>query len=200
MGRLWDALNTRVCPRWFIGSFDNPIRRMVHDPRAMLAPLVRENQVVVDVGCGMGYFAVPLAELVGPGGRVVAVDLQEAMLEGLRRRALAAGVLDRMRLVRARSDDLGVEGPAGFVLAFWMVHEVPEKPPFFRQVRALLAREGTFLMVEPRIHVSAMAFLRSVQEARAAGLMPADAPQVRLSRAVLFRVGALSDSRPSTRP
>jgi ubiquinone/menaquinone biosynthesis C-methylase UbiE len=200
MGRLWSAVNSRVCPRWFIGSFDNPLRHRFHDPRAMLAPLVRENEVVADIGCGMGYFAVPLAELVGPGGRVLAVDLQEAMLEGVRRRALAAGVLERMRFHRALSGDLCVEGPVSFALAFWMVHEVPEKTPFFRQLRGMLAPDGTFLMVEPRIHVSAAAFLRSVEEAKAAGLTPVNAPRVRLSRAVLFRAGSSTDVRSRRRP
>ena len=45
----------------------------------------------MDVGCGMGYFSLPLARLTGESGHVIAADLQERMLEGLRRRAVYAG-------------------------------------------------------------------------------------------------------------
>ncbi|RPI99505.1 MAG: hypothetical protein EHM39_06405 [Chloroflexi bacterium] len=51
-----------------IGSFDNPLRRLIHRPERILAGLVREGQTMLDVGPGMGYFTLPLAKLVGEGG------------------------------------------------------------------------------------------------------------------------------------
>jgi ubiquinone/menaquinone biosynthesis C-methylase UbiE len=45
--------------------------------------------VVVDIGSGMGYFTIPMKEIVGSSGTVIAVDLQPETLAGLKRRATA---------------------------------------------------------------------------------------------------------------
>ena len=39
---------------------------------------------VVDVGCGPGYFSIPISKRIGPDGQVFAVDLEKAMLEKLK--------------------------------------------------------------------------------------------------------------------
>jgi len=44
----------------------------------------------------MGFFSLPLARMVGPNGKVLCVDLQEKMLRSLHKRALKAGVADRI--------------------------------------------------------------------------------------------------------
>ena len=54
---------------------------------------------MLDVGCGMGLFSLAMAKLVGDQGQVIAVDLQQKMLDVLRRRAEKAGVADRIQLL-----------------------------------------------------------------------------------------------------
>ena len=68
-------MNDRVCPWWLCYSFDNPLRHLIHDPERLLEPYVKTGMTAVDIGCGMGYFTLGLAKLVGPGGTVIAVDL-----------------------------------------------------------------------------------------------------------------------------
>lgn len=46
---------------------------------------------VLDVGSAMGFFSLPMAEMVGPGGKVVCIDVQLKMLQVLRRRAVEGG-------------------------------------------------------------------------------------------------------------
>jgi SAM-dependent methyltransferase len=99
-----------VCPWWLCYSFDNPLRRFIHDPERLLAPYVKPGMTVVDVGCGMGYFTIPLARIAGPGGKVIAVDLQQRMLDALVRRAEKAAVADRIDPHRCQKESLGVEG------------------------------------------------------------------------------------------
>jgi SAM-dependent methyltransferase len=177
-----------VCPWWFCRAFDNPLRRLVHDPERILAGLVQPGQTALDLGCGMGYFSIPLARLVGPARRVICVDLQEQMLAGVRRRAERAGVADRIRLHRAGPDGIGLAETADFALAFWMLHEVPDQASFLSEVRTCLAPGGRLLIVEPRIHVSGAAFERSVEIAGGVGLVPVARPEVALSRAVVLGI------------
>jgi ubiquinone/menaquinone biosynthesis C-methylase UbiE len=175
-----------VCPWWLCPTFDNPLRRLIHNPDRILARLVQPGQTALDLGCGMGYFSIPLARLVGPEGKVICVDRQEQMLAGVRRRAERAGLADRIRLHRAGTDGLGLTETADFALAFWMLHEVPDQAAFLAEVRACLRPGGRLLVAEPRIHVGSAAFARSVEAARGTGLAPIARPAVALSRAALF--------------
>src|SRR5512136_3069782 len=89
-------MNDMVCPWWLCYSFDNPLRRLIHDPERLLEPYVKEEMTAVDIGCGMGYFTMGLAKLVGPAGKVFAVDLQDRMLAALIRRARRVRLSDRI--------------------------------------------------------------------------------------------------------
>ena len=59
-----------VCPWWLAYTFDNPLRRLIHNPRDIFSGYVKEGMTVMDVGCGMGYFTLGLAEL-GPGPKII---------------------------------------------------------------------------------------------------------------------------------
>ncbi len=74
-----------TCPWWFLFTFDNPLRKFYQDPEKILAPYINQGDIAVDLGCGMGYFSIPLASLVGDTGKVISVDLQSEMLSGLKR-------------------------------------------------------------------------------------------------------------------
>lgn len=188
MSRLRSFLfrDDKVCPWWFIGSFDNPVRHYFQDPEQILGELVAPDQTVVDLGCGMGYFTIPLARLVGKGGQVIAVDLQRQMLCGVQRRAEQAGLQGRIQLHQCQTDRLDLHETVDFALAFWMVHEVRDKERFFQEVVGLLKPTAHFLLVEPKLHVSQAAFRHTVALACAAGLEAAAEPRIGLSQAVLF--------------
>lgn len=182
-------MNDGVCPWWLCYSFDNPLRRLFHDPDSLLAAYVKPGMTAVDIGCGMGYFTIGLAKLAGPEGKVIAVDLQERMLDALEKRALRAGLADRIVLHRCRKESLEVAGPADFALAFWMAHEVPDKPRFFREILDFLKPEGRLLLVEPKYHVTLKSLERTLAVCREAGFRDLDAPVISLSRARLLGKG-----------
>lgn len=184
-----ERINNRVCPWWLCHTFDNPLRRIFHKPEPLLAPYLKPGMTAVDIGCGMGYFTMGLAKLVGSGGRVIAVDLQQRMLDALERRARRAGVADRIVLHRCRPESLGVEEPVDFALVFWMAHEVPDKPRFFREIFALLKTGGRLLLAEPKFHVTLKSLERTLAVCREAGFRNLEEPAIVLSRAVLMGKG-----------
>lgn len=180
----------KVCPVWMGRLLASPIRRWLHDPVKLLGPFVESGMTVLDAGPGMGFFSVPLARMVGPGGRVVCVDAQEGMLAALVRRAEKAGVADRIdaRLVTDAGFALGgLDGAVGFALAFAMVHEVPDARAFFGAVARSMRPGARLLVAEPRRHVSEGAFGKTVDAAIAAGLAAAEPPRVSRCLAALFR-------------
>ena len=138
---------SHVCPWWHAYTFDNVLRRLVHNPAKLFAPYVKPGMTVMDVGCGMGVNAIGLARIVGDAGLVIAVDLQQEMLDVLRRRAQRAGVVDRIRLHRCGPDALGVDATVDFVDAFWMVHEVPDVRVFMREVSSGLRAGGKLFRI-----------------------------------------------------
>jgi len=176
-----------VCPWWLGFALDNPLRRLFHDPAKILGPYARPGETVIDVGAGTGFFSIPLAGMVGPTGRVTAIDLQPEMLEALTRKARAQGVAERITPHLATPYSLGEHNKADFIMAFWVVHEVPDQRAFLAEVSGLLKPGGLFLLVEPRVHVSEKSFGRTVQFAAEAGLTAQGTPNIRLSRCVLLK-------------
>jgi ubiquinone/menaquinone biosynthesis C-methylase UbiE len=161
-----------VCPWWLGYLLASPLRRLRHDPRAILSPHVREGMTVLEPGPGMGFFTLELARLVGPSGRVIALDVQEKMLTRLARKLERAGLGKRVerRVVGAESLGLGRRAAnVDFALVFAVIHEVPDQQRFLQEIRACLKRGGRVLLSEPAHHVTGEAFNASVAVALRAG-------------------------------
>jgi len=178
--------HTLVCPWWLSFTLNNVFRKMIQDPQHILAPLVRPGQVATDIGCGPGFFTLEMARLVGDRGKVFAVDLQEKMLQIVKQRAERAHLSGRIQFHQCRAQALGLQEPCDFILAFYMVHEVPDAGSFLRELKSGLKPGGFFLLVEPKMHVSKTQFQKTVESAYAAGFRKLDVPHIRFSRAVLL--------------
>ena len=179
-----------VCP-WWIGYFlVNPLRRLSQDPASILKPYVRSGMTVLEPGPGMGFFTLELARLVGPFGRIIAVDVEPRMIGGLKRRAKKAGLLGRIdaRAVPANSMQLGgLDGKIDFVFAAAVVHELPGAAPFFAEAARALKRGGTFFLAEPAGHVSEAEFAEQLAAAASTGLRIVARPSLSRCYAVLLQ-------------
>ncbi len=74
-----------------IPAFLDPIRRLFEPPQRLIGSYVKKGQVVVDLGCGSGYYALPLAETVGSEGKVYAVDLGKNSIRTVEKKAKKHG-------------------------------------------------------------------------------------------------------------
>jgi ubiquinone/menaquinone biosynthesis C-methylase UbiE len=175
-----------VCPWWLAYTFDHRLRRVFHKAERILAPYVKPGMTVLDLGCGMGYFSIPMAVMVGDAGRVLSVDIQQEMLDVLMRRARAAGVDGRIGPHLCEPERLRVEQPADFALAFFMVHETPDPASFLDQVRATLKPGAHFLYVEPKWHVPRRDFEQLLDHALKSGFRLSARPHISISHAALL--------------
>ena len=121
---------------------------------------LREGETVGEVGAGNGYMTVRLAEAVGTGGRVLAVDIQAVLLEELARRVAAAGLQNVEPILGAVDDPKLPAGSCDLVLVLDAYHEFSQPAAMLEAMRTALAPEGRLTIVEfraedPAVHPTA---------------------------------------------
>jgi ubiquinone/menaquinone biosynthesis C-methylase UbiE len=145
MSRARETVSRRFDPdRW--QRLISPERYALLDPVAFLQRIgVAQGSTVADLGAGPGFFTLPLAQAVGPSGRVYAVDVSPAMVERLRERGLPEHVDvllggEHGLPLADRSIDLAL-------LAF-VLHELEDSPNFLSEVRRTLRPGGRLVVLE----------------------------------------------------
>jgi ubiquinone/menaquinone biosynthesis C-methylase UbiE len=177
-------MSERVCPWWLGYLLVNPLRRLFYKPESILKPYINKGMTVLEVGSGMGFFTLPMARLVGESGHVVCVDLQEKMIRALKKRAVRAGLINRIELRVCTPTSVCIDDLAekvDFALVFAVVHEVPDAKQFLSEIQKSLRRGGLLLFSEPVGHVSREAFENTLASAPSLGFRIVDSPKIRRS-------------------
>jgi SAM-dependent methyltransferase len=121
-----------------------------HGARMLQALDVQPGWTVCDLGCGNGYHTLPLARLVGPEGRVYAVDIQPEMLELLAKRAAAEGVTNVERVLGGTADSGLPDACCDLVLLVDVYHELSYPDLMLAAIRRALKPGGRVVLVEFR--------------------------------------------------
>ena len=179
----------RICPVILARGLDNRIRRWLQNPRKILGPYIKDGMTVLDVGCGPGFFSIELAQMVGKSGRIIASDLQEGMLRKLRDKIQGTKLQERITLHLCENNKLGLSEGVDFVLAFYMVHEIPNQEDFFNEIKSILKPNGQVFIVEPPFHTSKTAFEGIIRKARDVGFIAVDRPKIFPNKAVILQKG-----------
>ena len=185
------------CPVWVGYFLTNRLRKILQNPTRILSPYVRPDMTVLDVGCAMGFFSLPAAELVRPRGKVVCVDVQQGMLDGLERRAARAGLAGFVETHLCHEDALGLERrdeTFDFALAFAVIHELSDPVGYLREIYRLLKSQAHLLLAEPAAHVGRDAFETTVSSATRAGFVVTDRPRIHMGRAVVLKKPGPADT------
>ncbi|MGD2173939.1 MAG: class I SAM-dependent methyltransferase [Candidatus Brocadiaceae bacterium] len=177
-------------PWWFHYAFENRLRRLLQQPEEILAPWVQAGMRCLEIGCGMGFFTIPLARMTQPGGRVVAVDVEPRLLSVLRGRAARAGVAEAIGTLVSSAERMRPEGRFGFALASWSLHETDDPVAAARRIGTALSAGARFLLAEPRLHVSRSRFRILCEAMCRGGLELVESPPVPLSHSALFAPSA----------
>ena len=144
------------------GWLDRPEREKEGAPQQVLEPLkVAPGSVVADVGAGSGYFSFRLAKVVGPKGKVLAVDIQPEMLELIKQRAKARKI-ENIELVLGKEKDPQLPADSVDLILMVDVYHEFEYPWEMAQAMVWAAQAGR------------PACVRGVPQGRSAGLDQAD--------------------------
>ncbi len=182
--------HTRVCPASKAGSLDNSFRRLFHNPGRILKPHLVKGMTVLDLGCGPGFFSIEIAKTIAPTGKVIAADLQEIMLEKVKKKIIGTEFEKIFDLHKCQENKIGVTEKVDFVLVFWMIHEVPDKESLLAELKSILKPGGKIYIIEPKFHVSKGAFEDMVNIIRNTGFDIIARPRILFSRAVLLHLNS----------
>jgi ubiquinone/menaquinone biosynthesis C-methylase UbiE len=122
---------------------------------------------VLEVGPGTGYYSLDVARQIAPDGRLDVLDLQQAMLDELMRRAAKVGAAN---VVATQGDARDLPFPAAIFDAAFLVAtlgEIPDRDQALRELRRVLKPGGRLVVGEgqPDPHMVTIDDLRSRAEA-----------------------------------
>lgn len=118
-------------------KLDSPERRAAMPPEETLVKAgIKPGDIVLDIGCGMGYFAVPASRMVGPKGMVYALDISGVMLAELRSKTASTGVFN-IHTIQSSHGKLNIpEADYTLALLVNVLHEVEDKKAFLAEIAA----------------------------------------------------------------
>ncbi|MHA2384935.1 MAG: class I SAM-dependent methyltransferase [Candidatus Thorarchaeota archaeon] len=127
-----------------------PYRNRAQPPSMIVEAITaRPGMTVVDVGCGSGLYTVAVAKAVQPDGVVYAVDIQEGMLEKLRKRMEHEGVENITPILADAEGRIPLDdGIADAVFSVAVIPEIPNPVKAMEQIRRLMTDDGVFAEAE----------------------------------------------------
>jgi ubiquinone/menaquinone biosynthesis C-methylase UbiE len=131
--------------------FDAPDRREWQKPEAVLRMLaIEDGQTLADLGCGTGYFTVLLSALVGPAGKVYAVDIEQAMLDHVMSREDLPALDNVVPVLAEPADPLLPENEIDLILTVNTWHHINGRIKYLKKLQRALKPHGRLVIVDWR--------------------------------------------------
>lgn len=142
----------RYTHEWVTTLLDAESRVGTSSPSDLLTKSgISEGMTVVDVGCGPGFLSLPAAGIVGPEGRVYAVDIESKMVDLVRAEAAERG-LDNVTTLRTNGDRVALaDDTADFAICALVLHYKDDdetRAVVLRDIARLLKPGGTLLLID----------------------------------------------------
>lgn len=135
-------------------KLDDPERMEWQDPHALLEYLVPEpGDVIVDIGSGTGFFAVPIAESE-PEAEVIGADISPKMAEILARRAADKNIKNLASVVLEGKSLPFADGFADIVLMANVLHEFEDAGAMLEEVRRILKMGGRLVLIDWKMDIT----------------------------------------------
>ncbi len=134
------------------GWLERPERERQEQPTRLMKALdLKPGAVVADIGAGSGYFTFRLAQVVGPQGKVYAVDIQKEMLDLIRQRMKASKVENVVPVLGAESDPKLPANAIDLMLLVDVYHEFSFPYEMTQAMVQALKPGGRLVLVEYRM-------------------------------------------------
>lgn len=137
------------CPAWlgWLVEVDNPFAKAARATVIVESLDLESDMIVLDIGCGPGRVAIPIAKRVA-SGQVVAVDIQPGMIERAQEKARRAAVTN-IRFVQAGAGEGRLErNHFDRALLVTVLGEIPDPTAALNEIFAALKPGGTLSVTE----------------------------------------------------
>lgn len=189
---VWHACSRRFelpCPAWlrWMVELDNPFTKTCRAQTIIEHLGLEPGMSVLDAGCGPGRLTIPIARRVGDRGRVVAMDIQEAMLARTKQRALAED-LSNIEFLQAGLGQ-GVLGCSRFdaALLVTVMGEIPDRAKALKEIYGALKPGGLLSVTETVFDPHFQSRGTVSRLAGEAGLIPTESFGTRMSFTMHFQ-------------
>ena len=179
--------NTHLHPIDDASALEGPFRRLLQNPERILKKYIRQGMTVLDLGCGPGFFTLEMARLVGEEGKVIAVDVQEGMLELLRQKLENCELKQRIQVFKSEAQSLGFADKVDFILAFYSFHEKKYIDHIIQGLTEIVKPDTQILISEQKMHVSKEMFASIVNKMINKGFVVYRRPKIFFSRSVVMK-------------
>jgi ubiquinone/menaquinone biosynthesis C-methylase UbiE len=170
---------------------DSRFRRFFYRPDRVAERFVKPGDLVLDFGCGPGFFTREFAKKSGDTGMVFAVDVQAEMLGILKEKLEPEGLMPRIRTHQCSFDSIGLppewNGRINVVFTIFVVHEVPDSKKLFQEIHSLLIPGGRVFFAEPLFIVKGDEFHNSLLNALDAGFELVETTRLFVNRAAVLK-------------
>ncbi len=114
------------------------------------SPLVRGNEIVLDVGAGSGYFSLPIAKRLDVQ-KVICLDLSNEMLNRLERMAKKSGVRDKIHTLTGNASSIQLDDESvDLAVSHGVFHELANPAAVLREIMRVLKPKGWVVVTDFR--------------------------------------------------
>ncbi len=127
---------------------ESPERYKILPPfKTLKIMCLKEDDIMIDIGCGTGYFTLPASEITGPSGRVIGVDISEEMLDEVRNKINGKG--HNIELMLSDNITLPIMDSQGtFALLVNVLHEADDMMAMLAEAKRVLKPGGRLAIIE----------------------------------------------------
>jgi len=165
---------------------ESRFRKFFQNPKRLFKKYIIDCMSVLDFGCGPGFFSIEIAKLKKVK-KVISVDLQKGMLDIISKKIIDTDIKQKIELVNCTKTEIGYFGKVDMIVAFYVLHEVPDSKKILSDFFNLLNPGGILYVAEPKHHVNKNDFNDLIGVAKEIGFNIIKSPWVIGSFAAVFR-------------
>lgn len=133
---------------------------------------IKRGMIIADMGCGAGYFTIPMAKMLDNTGQVYAIDVLTAAIESVTSQAKLYGLLNVFK-IRANVEVVGgtgiVDGRVDLALMVNLLFQCQDRDSVFEEAKRILAPGGRIAVIDwiPNSATPGPSFERCISEEEA---------------------------------
>ena len=134
----------------YIQSLERPERDEYQQPGKVIEALnLKPGMIVADIGAGSGYFTRRLAEGVGHTGQVIAIDVEQKMLDYNRQELEKLWIVNRAKFILGKSDSPSLsEHSVDLVFLCDVYHHLKHHVDYLTRTKPALTPNGRVVIID----------------------------------------------------